>query len=125
MKSSEFEKVMFFDGEWYRCVPISTFETKKENILAACSFFTGVGVEDAKVVTRKEEVVLVRQIMMYMLRKFTGMSLVEIGGEFGNKDHSTVTHSISTIKDRYDTDHEIKSLMTNIEGLIISKQSRQ
>ncbi len=39
-----------------------------------------------------------RQIAMYIMREITPMSLPEIGKQFGNRDHSTVHHSIERVE---------------------------
>jgi chromosomal replication initiator protein len=37
---------------------------------------------------------------MYLSRKLTDASLLEIGEKFGGKDHSTVLHSIKKVEDK-------------------------
>ena len=46
--------------------------------------------------SRKTDVVLGRQMAMYLVRKHTNMSLSRIGSFF-NKDHATVLHSVKVI----------------------------
>jgi len=41
---------------------------------------------------RTKSIVLPRQICMYLARKLTDLSLEEIGGYFGGRDHTTVIH---------------------------------
>ena len=47
---------------------------------------------------RKREAVLSRQLMSCCDKVFTSMSLREIGDNNGNKDHSTILHSIKGIR---------------------------
>jgi len=47
---------------------------------------------------RTRSVVLPRQICMYMARSLTMLSLEEIGGYFGGRDHSTVLHAEEKIR---------------------------
>ncbi|MBR1742768.1 MAG: chromosomal replication initiator protein DnaA [Lachnospiraceae bacterium] len=48
--------------------------------------------------SRKGDIVYARHICMYLCRSLTGNSLVEIGNKIGNRDHSTVLHSVDTIE---------------------------
>lgn len=48
--------------------------------------------------TKRQEVVEIRQITMYLLRNLTNESFAEIGKRF-NKSHATVIHSCKTVDD--------------------------
>ena len=56
---------------------------------------------------RNSEIVLPRQIVMYLCRKLTDVSLEEIGKSLGKKDHTTVMSGISKIKSLIKTDDEL------------------
>jgi chromosomal replication initiator protein len=47
-----------------------------------------------------------RQISMYLMRKYTGMSLKDVGKVF-NRDHTTVIHACGRINDLVETGDEI------------------
>jgi chromosomal replication initiator protein len=47
---------------------------------------------------RYQNVLLPRQVGMYLARQLTGMSLEEIGAYFGGRDHSTVLHACRKIE---------------------------
>lgn len=49
---------------------------------------------------RRREVVLPRQVAMFLLRNEVGLNLVEIGEILGGRDHSTVIHGIDKISQR-------------------------
>jgi chromosomal replication initiator protein len=49
--------------------------------------------------TRKKEIVLARQIAMYLAKNLTLSSLKTIGLQFGGRDHSTVIHACNTIEE--------------------------
>jgi len=59
----------------------------------------GVSMADFKTRRRNKNVVLPRQIAMYISRVLTELSLPEIGDFFGGKDHTTVLHSYKKIKE--------------------------
>ncbi|MCD8540594.1 MAG: chromosomal replication initiator protein DnaA [Leadbetterella sp.] len=66
-----------------------------------------IKVSDIKGKTRLREVVLPRQIAMYLTKEFTELSLKTIGYHFGGRDHSTVIHAIQTINDLQNQDREL------------------
>ena len=47
---------------------------------------------------RVKQIVMPRQIAMYLSRELTDSSLPKIGNEFGGKDHTTVLHAIDKIE---------------------------
>ncbi len=53
------------------------------------------------------KIVLPRQIAMYLSKKITNSSYVEIGSKFGGKDHSTVIYSIRKVKSMLINDNEM------------------
>jgi chromosomal replication initiator protein len=58
----------------------------------------GMALPELKSKRRNKNIVLPRQIAMYLSRELTDLSLPEIGACFGGKDHTTVLHSHSKIK---------------------------
>ena len=75
--------------------------------------------------SRLSEYCLPRQVAMYLLNKNTKLSSGKIGSLF-NRDHATVLHSITAIRNYIETDRfmrsEIKTLNAQIPSLqIISK----
>ena len=93
--------------------------SKKENIsieiiqkVVAESY--GISWIDLKGKKRTKNIVLPRQLAMYIAKEMTEYSTTEIGSEFGGRDHTTVMHSIDKIKDAIKTD---SSLDPYIQGL--------
>jgi len=58
-----------------------------------------VTLQDLKTKRRNKQVVLPRQIAMYLSRELTDLSFPEIGEAFGGKDQTTVLHSYNKIKE--------------------------
>ncbi len=48
-----------------------------------------------------------RQLCMYLAREHTPMSLEEIGGYFGGRDHTTVLHAVRTIQKQCNDDPDL------------------
>lgn len=65
--------------------------------------------------SRKRDYVLTRQISMYFAQKYTKMPASRIGQLIGNRDHSTVIHSCSTIEKRLKVDKAFVEEMNSIE----------
>ncbi len=57
---------------------------------------------------RTKNIVVPRQIAMYLSRELTDNSLPQIGKEFGGKDHTTVLHAIDKIEKKLPTDPTLK-----------------
>lgn len=73
-----------------------------------------VSIELLKDKTRKREIVVARQVSMYFAKEYTNMSLKSIGANFGNRDHSTVIHAITSVNDMMDTDRKFKATMEEL-----------
>jgi hypothetical protein len=70
--------------------------------------------------TRLRQVVMARQLCMTVLKEFSGMSLSQIGSRYGDKDHSTVIHSIRTVKNLYATDKAYRAKVDEVYDAIHS-----
>jgi chromosomal replication initiator protein len=57
---------------------------------------------------RDREIVVPRQVAMYLMREETTASLLEIGRELGGRDHSTVLHGWEKIKGEVDVDDRLR-----------------
>ena len=63
---------------------------------------------------RSKDIVLPRQIAMYVMREETGSSLVEIGSLLGGRDHSTVMHGIDKIEKEIETNTTVRQHVTAV-----------
>tara|TARA_A100001015_G_C15033940_1_gene734853 strand:+ start:967 stop:2271 length:1305 start_codon:yes stop_codon:yes gene_type:complete len=73
-----------------------------------------VSIDDLSSKTRTKDIALARQIAMYLSREVTNISLLRIGDNFGNRDHTTVMHAIDKIKQLISNDEEIKSIVDDL-----------
>ena len=65
--------------------------------------------------SRKRDLVVARQVSMYLAQKYTKMPASRIGKLVGNRDHSTVIHSCSQIEKRLKVDVAFKDELCSIE----------
>jgi chromosomal replication initiator protein len=80
-----------------------------------CQHFD-VRVTDLQGRKRTQSIALPRQVAMFLARQLTPLSLEEIGGHFGGRDHSTVLYAHQRIKDRITTDRSFADLLRQLEG---------
>ena len=64
---------------------------------------------------RDRDIVVPRQVAMYMLRSELHLSFPKIARELGRKDHTTAIHSVEKIEKEVAFDSEIKSAITEIK----------
>ncbi len=74
-----------------------------------------LSLEKLQSTTRKRNVVIARQLSMYLAKHYTQSSLKSIGHEFGGKDHSTVIYSIKAVEDLMHTDLLFKDTVDQLE----------
>ena len=82
------------------------------------SFFN-ISVADLKSKRRLQNFVVPRQIAMYFARECCKSSFPEIGTAFGNKDHSTVIHSVNKVQKLIEKDPEQRRVVRSIKDIII------
>ncbi|MBP2624109.1 chromosomal replication initiator protein DnaA [Streptococcus oricebi] len=80
--------------------------------------FYGVSTKEMKGSRRVQNIVLARQVAMYLARELTDNSLPKIGREFGGKDHTTVIHAHSKIKTMLETDDNLRLEIKSIKNKI-------
>ena len=79
-----------------------------EKIQTEVGKFYNVSVNEMKGSRRVQNIVLARQVAMYLAREMTDNSLPRIGREFGGKDHTTVIHAYEKIKGMIEIDDNLR-----------------
>ena len=69
---------------------------------------------------RSNDVTFPRQIAIYLCRNIAQMSLPQIGKSFGNRDHTTIMHSIDKIDKLMSTDQNTKLIVESVKNLLTS-----
>src|SRR6202790_3844566 len=85
-----------------------------EAIQRAVAEHFGMRVSDLKQKNNSRQVVVPRQIAMYLAKQMTEASLPEIGRQFGNKHHTTVMHSIGKIDELGRTDKDLHRTLSKL-----------
>lgn len=75
-----------------------------------------VTVTELKGKKRVKQIVMPRQIAMYLSRELTDSSLPKIGQEFGGKDHTTVIHAHEKISEQIKVDDELKNQIIELKN---------
>ena len=86
-----------------------------EAIQRAVSEQFGMRVSDLKQKNNSRNVVVPRQIAMYLAKQMTEASLPEIGRQFGNKHHTTVMHSIAKIDEQRRADKDLHRTLNKLQ----------
>jgi len=86
-----------------------------EAIQRAVAESFGMRVSDLKQKNNSRNVVVPRQIAMYLAKQMTEASLPEIGRQFGNKHHTTVMHSIGKIDELRRTDKDLHRTLNKLQ----------
>jgi chromosomal replication initiator protein len=91
-----------------------TIESITKNV---CDFL-GVAENKIRDKTRKKEIVLARQLAMYLSKELTKSSLKTIGLHFGGRDHSTVIHACNSIENAKVSDESLANIIDTLKNQI-------
>jgi len=78
----------------------------------------GMRVSELKQRNNSRQIVVPRQIAMYLAKQMTEASLPEIGRQFGGKHHTTVMHSISKIDEHRRTDKDLNRTVNKLMEIL-------
>ena len=102
--------------------PARRINLTRDDVINAVLRHFDVGRRELSGKSRTKEIVLPRQIAMYLLRAETDASLLEIGGELGGRDHTTVLHGVRQIERSMVTDASLRaSILAIKESLVLDR----
>ncbi len=125
------------EGALIKLIAYSALENKKVTLELAKEILKDAGSEDSKKITmeliqkkvadyfdikpsdmktkrRTRQVAYPRHIAMYLAREMTSLTLPDIGGHFGGRDHSTVIHACSKIEADLKKNQNVKNLLQKL-----------
>ncbi len=89
-------------------------------IQKAVADYYHVTIDDLKSKKRNASISYPRQVAMYLCRMTTEETIVKIGLEFGNRDHSTVLHSCDKITQELKINEVLKKTIEEIKNSIVN-----
>ena len=102
-----------------KAVRIVEKEVTIEDIVRNTCDYYHIKDESVYTSSRKRDIVLARQVSMYLAHKLLpSLSLARIGQCIGSKDHSTVLHACRTIEDLVGVDKVMEAAVEDIEAKI-------
>ena len=101
-------------------IPLENKKISVDQIQKAVTDYYTIKVTSLLSKKRTRDIVLARQVAIYLSRELTDLSLASIGEVFGRRDHTTIIHSYTKIKNKIENDKSFKGIIKN---LILSIQN--
>jgi chromosomal replication initiator protein len=96
-------------------------EVTVDEILKTVAGKLNVKMSDIKSHKKNKNLVLARQIAMYLSRRMTSASFPDIGEKIGGRDHSTVIYACNKMKKVMEEDLNVKKLVLELEEILQNK----
>lgn len=95
-------------------IPLENKKISIGQIQKAVSDYYTIKVNSLLSKKRTKDIVLARQVAIYLSRELTDLSLTSIGEAFGRRDHTTIIHSYTKIKNKIEKDKSFKGIIKNL-----------
>ena len=92
-----------------------------EEIVKTVGAKYGIKLSDIKSQKKNKNLVLARQVSMFMAREMTSASFPDIGEKIGGRDHSTVIYAHNKIKKVMETDRTLRDAIEEIQQILLNK----
>lgn len=106
------------------CKDLFDADTNKKitvnDIMVKVALKFNVSVDDLISKNRQSKIVHPRFIAMYLSRRLTDLTTIEIGREFGDRDHSTVLNAINNIEKSIEDDIDFKEVIDEFLSELLS-----
>lgn len=86
-----------------------------------CSEYFDVRLADMSSRRRPANIAHARQVAMYLSRKLTQSSLMEIGDAFGGRDHGTVIHAVKKVEQKIQKDSSVRDTIDLLDAQLQRK----
>ena len=105
-----------------RAVKVDNMPLTVDDVLETVCRFFDVTPNAVKGPSRKKELVMPRQIVMYLADKYTNIPAARIGKLVGGRDHSTVLHSINKVREMKEKDKSFASQLKKVDEMLKVKK---
>ncbi len=95
--------------------PYQEEDLSPESIIKLVAEKFGLKPSEIRSRKRTRNIVLPRQVAMYLIRKVTALSLPEIGELFGGMDHTSVLHGIKKVENLLKKDESLRKTVEELE----------
>lgn len=96
-----------------------------EDIVGTLSEYFGYSKEDVTAHSRKQDLVRVRDFIVYLLREYGDMSYPAIGRLLGGRDHTTIIHSFNKTRKAIRENPELEKTFANIKDKVTEIKERK
>lgn len=90
-------------------------------ILEKSADFYDIGVEEITGQKRDKEIVVPRQVAMYLMREELHLSYPKIAREVGKKDHTTIMHGVEKIEKEIDNNEQLRQEINLIRERLVMR----
>lgn len=92
-----------------------------KQILEKTADFYDIGLEEITGSKRDKEIVVPRQIAMYIMREELHLSFPKIASEVGKKDHTTIMHGVEKIEKEIDSNEQLRQEISLIRERLLMR----
>jgi len=94
-----------------------------ENIQQITAKYFQISTSDLLSRKKERKISYPRQVAIFLTRKYTDMSLKEIGRAFGNKHHSSIIYSIKSIENNIKSKKDVISDINKLRGFLLNSST--
>ena len=87
-------------------------------IVEVIAKFYNVSEKDMRGKGRSKDIVVPRQVAMYIIRQETDRSLAEVGAELGGRDHTTIIYGAEKIEQAIETSNQLRQEVLTIREML-------
>ncbi len=101
-------------------LPTANTQLDHRKVINTINQYFNIKISDLIGPRRQKQLVLPRQITMFILYEDCKISMEKIGELLGGRDHTTVLYGIDKIRQAYKQDAELQRAITEIKQQLIS-----